>query len=109
MVGPIVFLLAALSVTDSYKLIGPRWASGFRSPAHLLAVYLEAGAFAKWQTVPEISFDKSLACSHSAVESHSPQQPPIHTSPRCSCWHVKKNKTKQKTHWHHSVLTFVRK
>lgn len=35
-------------------------ASGFRSPAHLPAVYLEAGASVKWQTVPEISFNKSL-------------------------------------------------
>lgn len=62
---PIAFLLAALSVTDSQKLIGPRRASGFRSPAHLPAVYLEAGASVKWQTVPEISFNKSLACSPS--------------------------------------------
>ena len=63
---PIAVLLAALSVTDSGKLIGPRRASGFRSPAHLPAVYLEAGASTKWQTVPEISFNKSLACGHSS-------------------------------------------
>lgn len=49
---------ATLSATDSWKLIGPHWLSGFRSPAHLL-VNREAWGSAKWQTVPEIWLHKS--------------------------------------------------
>lgn len=52
--GQIAVLTATLSVTNSSKLIGPHWVSGFHSPAHLLV--LSGGwASAKWQMVPEIS------------------------------------------------------
>lgn len=56
-VSPCCLICDRLLGTDS------AWsASGFRSPAHLPAVYLDAGASVKWQTVPEISLSKSPVC-----------------------------------------------